>query len=153
MRYGRLPQLAAFCCGRRHWAFDRETDRFFNEFPPRFDSRYREGFEYLDYIGRTFNLRCAVRVFLIATNVDLGIVEASTGQLEYDKDSIKERLLETDSPNWRSHFRLRNMAELLLENERKPKNFFANKNVLRSARNKTVLWKNIYLINSNGGLK
>lgn len=106
--------------------FDRETNRFFNKFPPRFDSRYREGFEYLDYIGRTFNLRCAVRVFLIAASVDLGIVEKSTGELDYDEQNehiIVERLLETEKPDWRSHFRLRRMAELILENERKAKEF------------------------------
>ena len=104
--------------------FDRETGRFFNKFPPRFDSRYREGFEYLDYIGRTFNLRCAVRVFLIATSVDLAIVEKSTGGLDYDERHtriIEERLLETESPDWRSHFRLRYMAELLLKNEHETK--------------------------------
>lgn len=101
--------------------FSRELrDGFFKKFPPRYDSRYREGFEYLDYISRNFSLHCSIRVFLIATNIDLGITEED-GNLMYNEKLIRERLLETEKSDWRSHFRLGEMAELL-KNEKHSQN-------------------------------
>jgi hypothetical protein len=90
---------------------------FFGKFPPRFDSRYREGFEYLDFVGQKFSLRCAVRVFLLATHIDFGIAENPQGQLHFKLEPavIKQLLLEPEEPDWRSHSRLRKIAELLYE--------------------------------------
>jgi hypothetical protein len=96
---------------------------FFKRFPPRFDSRYREGFEFLHYISQTFNLRCAIRIFLIATNIELGISETAQGVIEFSAhvEVIKERLLDPEDPGYRSHFRLRYIAELLYEHRAKLK--------------------------------
>jgi hypothetical protein len=70
---------------------------FFQKFHPRFDSRYREGFEYLDF--------------------DLGIAEDVHGELHFgiEPAEIERRLLEPEMPGWRSHFRLRKMADWLYE--------------------------------------
>jgi len=76
----------------------RDSD-FFQAFPPRFDSPYREGFECLEFVSRDFGLRCALRVFMAATDIDLGILE----QDEPDAAEIKRRLLEG---NAQSHLRL-----------------------------------------------
>ena len=104
--------------------FSREINSdYFKKFLPRFDSRYREGFEYLDYIGRTFNLGCAVLIFLLATNIELGIKENNDGDLEpFDKDKIRNKLLDPENPDGCSQFRLQAMAELLLANETAVKN-------------------------------
>jgi hypothetical protein len=91
--------------------------QFFRTFPPRFDSRYREGFEYLEFIGQRFDPRCAVRAFLIATHIDFGIVEDVHGKLHFrlEPAAIKQSLLKPEKPDWRSHFRLRSIADLLYQ--------------------------------------
>ncbi|MGB0384398.1 MAG: DUF4350 domain-containing protein [Ardenticatenaceae bacterium] len=91
------------------------TSDFFQTFSPRFDSRYREGFEYLDFISRTFNLRCAIRVFLIATNIDLGISKNVQGELQFsfEPNEMENDLLRAKRPDWQSHLRLFMIAELL----------------------------------------
>ncbi len=90
---------------------------FFQAFPSRFDSPYREGFEYLDLIGRKLDPRCAIRAFVMATDVDLGIAENAQGHLEFElgPSQIRERLFGPD-PDWRSQARLRMIAELLYNN-------------------------------------
>jgi len=90
---------------------------FFREFPPKHASPYREGFEYLDFIGRKLDLRCSVRSFLIATNIDFGISEDAQGHLEFQLTpaEIRERLFNA-RPDWRSCDRLRLIAELLYKN-------------------------------------
>jgi len=89
--------------------------QFFQTFPPRFDSRYREGFEYLEFIGQRFDPRCAVRAVLIATNIDFGIAEDVHGKLHFRLEpvAIRRLLLEPEKPDWRSHFRLRSIADWL----------------------------------------
>jgi hypothetical protein len=93
------------------------TTRFFQAFPARFDSPYREGFEYLDFVGRNLNLCCVVRTFLIATDVELGISEDADGHIQFEQGvaEIEERLLETEEDKARSHLRLRQIAELLYD--------------------------------------
>lgn len=87
---------------------------FFEAFPPRFDSPYREGFEYLDFIGKKLDPRCAIRAFLIATDIDLCIAENDRGHLEFELEPVRiqERLFGSD-PDWRSQARLHMMAELV----------------------------------------
>jgi hypothetical protein len=94
-----------------------ETSEFFQRFPPKFDSRYREGFEYFDFISRNFNQRCVIKVLFIATDIDFGITKdhLDTGNIDIEK--IKSRLLEPNVPNWRSHERLSTIADLLLNDE------------------------------------
>jgi len=97
----------------------KQESRFFQAFPPRFDSRYREGFEYLDFIGQRFNLRCAVRALLIATHINFDIMEDVQGDLHIKPEpaEIERWLLEPEKPNWRSHSRLREIADLLYEHD------------------------------------
>jgi hypothetical protein len=106
----------------------KQTREFFKKIPPRFDSRYREGFEYLDYISRTFNLYCAVRMFMISTNIDFGIAENLEGyiQFSYNKTKLKQNILEPTTPDWRSHSRLREIAELLYQHEEKAEKLIQN---------------------------
>lgn len=103
------------------YGLERKSD-FFQAFSPRFDSRYREGYEYLDYISRTFNLRCTIRLFLIATNIDFGIRADTQGILQkLDVVEIKNRLLDPAKSDWRSHFRLRDIANMLYQYEEEAK--------------------------------
>jgi hypothetical protein len=93
----------------------RRGDDFFEVFRPPFGTRYRGGFEYLDFIGQKFNLRCTVRVFLVATSIDYGIAEDAQGNLEFKRDPIelKQLLLDPTRPEWRSQSRLHDMFKLL----------------------------------------
>ncbi len=93
---------------------------FFEYFPPRFDSSYREGFEYLDFISKTYNSRCAVRAFLVATQVEFGIVENLEGGLpiKFDAADIKFRLSKTEDLKSHSHVRLRQIADLLYDHRK-----------------------------------
>jgi hypothetical protein len=87
---------------------------FFEAFHPRYDSPYREGFEYLDFISKKLDPRCAIRAFLIATDTDLGIVENAQGDLEFNlKPAEIRELLFASKSDWRSQARLRTIAELV----------------------------------------
>jgi hypothetical protein len=90
---------------------------FFQAFPPRFDSPYREGFEYFDFIGRYFDLACVIRVFLMATNTELGISEDAEGHIQFDLEStrLEHGLLTTEGDRMCSYLRLRNICELIYE--------------------------------------
>lgn len=90
---------------------------FFQKFPPKHFSPYREGFEYLDFIGKKFDLRCAVRCFLIATNIEFGIRQGAQGYVEFQLSPTEmwDRLSDA-RPDWRSSDRLRSIAELLYQN-------------------------------------
>ncbi len=89
-----------------------ENSEFFRKFPSKFDSRYREGFEYFDFISRNFNQRCVIKVLFIATNIDFYITKE-----HIDTEKIKSLILDSDVPNWRSHQRLSKIAILLLKDE------------------------------------
>lgn len=90
---------------------------FFQEFPPKHASPYRAGFEYLDFIGKKLDLRCAVRSFLIATNIEFGIKEDVQGHLEFQLTPVEIRGRLFDArPDWRGCDRLRLIAELLYKN-------------------------------------
>jgi hypothetical protein len=97
--------------------YERQRDSFFQTFLPRFDSPYREGFEYLDFISQHFNLCCAVQVFLIATNVEFGISEDNEGRIQFESEAteIERRVLEAEEDDARSHLRLRGISELLYD--------------------------------------
>ncbi|GAK50505.1 hypothetical protein U14_01736 [Candidatus Moduliflexus flocculans] len=96
---------------------------FFRKFPPHYDSQYREGFEYLDFIAKNYNVRCAVEAFMIATRVNLGIPEnVSAVGFEFDKNRLEEfkaffqkddKSLEEESLKWLSHKRLRQITDIL----------------------------------------
>lgn len=87
---------------------------YFQKFPSICDSPYREGFEYLDFIGRKLSLRCAVRAFLIATHIEFGIVENPHGHLDFQLEpaAIRELLFGSRSDG-RSRDRLLSIAELI----------------------------------------
>ena len=90
---------------------------FFENFPPRFDSAYREGFEYLEFIGKEYNFSCAVQAFLLATQIDFGISSGADGQAHFSMPpkELEHRLLDKEDPTWHSHVRLRQIAEVLFE--------------------------------------
>jgi len=108
-----LIQQAGGLSGRR------QRSAFFSVFSPRYDSRYREGFEYLDFVGQRFGQRCAVQVFLIATCIDFGITEDVEDRLHFKHApaEIERLLLELEEPDWRSHLRLRKITDLLYERD------------------------------------
>jgi len=100
--------------------YDRQRDsHFFQTFPPRFDSPYREGFEYLEFISRNFSLQCAVQAFLIATNIDFGITESVDGEIKFEQDAaeIEQRLLVAKEEDACSHIRLCRIAELTSDHQ------------------------------------
>ncbi len=106
--------------------YDRQHNSdFFQAFPSRHDSPYREGFEYLDFISNKLDPRCAMRVFLVATHIDFGIVEDAQGRLVFEQEpkEIHERLFAA-APDWRSQARLRTMAELIYDRIDDVRNFF-----------------------------
>lgn len=106
--------------------YERQRDsRFFQTFPPRFDSPYREGFEYLDFVSQHFNLCCAVRVFLIATNVEFGISEDDEGHIQFEQEvrEIERRLLEAEEDDARSHLRLSQIGELVYDRRKEMQAF------------------------------
>lgn len=101
--------------------FDRALrSDYFDKFSPRFDSPYRQGFEYFDYISRTFHPGCAVQVLLMAANINLGISEDENGMLILTKseEQIHELILGTKDPQWRANARLEAIANYLLDNEK-----------------------------------
>lgn len=103
---------------------------------PLYDSVYREGFEYLEFLGEKLNLRCAVRLFLLATNIDLGIAEDREGHLTFqvEKGEVRKRLLEGDGHRWCSHLRLRRIVELLHEYEEEAERLIRNQHCPNSCR-------------------
>lgn len=97
------------------------SSEFFQKHQPTHDSPYRQGFEFFDYIGRSFHLRCAVRVMLIACNIDLGFIEHEDFSIELrvSKDEIRDKLLNSKSSELNSQLRLLEIAQYLLDNEEK----------------------------------
>jgi len=95
----------------------RHNSKFFQIFQPSYDSRYRQGFEHLEFIGCKFNLRCAVRVFLLVTNIDFGITEDTHGRLVFrlEPTEIERLLLDPAQTDRRSQVRLQRVVELLYE--------------------------------------
>ena len=90
---------------------------FFEKYPPRYDSPFREGFECLEFIGKKFVLRCAIRLFLFVTQIELGITEDVQGRIQCSPglDELKKRLETTNELAWCSHMRLQKVADLLYE--------------------------------------
>ncbi|MFZ1398471.1 MAG: hypothetical protein WAS33_16325 [Candidatus Promineifilaceae bacterium] len=93
--------------------------RYFEKHPPMYDSPYREGFEYFDYISSTFHPRCAVQVMKLSNNIDLGIKEDKQGNVlfEIPGKQIVELLVDTKNSEVKSDVRLREIANYLKKNE------------------------------------
>ncbi len=91
---------------------------FFREFPPKYDSRYREGIEYLEYISRTFNTRCAIRLFVLATNIEFSIYKDDiTGNLRFDENYVYQQLFDPEQRlRWHSSVRLDTITNWLYRN-------------------------------------
>jgi hypothetical protein len=101
--------------------YERQRDsRFFQTLPPRFDSPYQEGFEYLDFVSQNFHPCCAMQVFLIATNVEFGISEDAKGHIQFEQEAteIEQQLLEAEKDDTCSHLRLRKIGELLYDHRK-----------------------------------
>ena len=85
---------------------------YFKNFPPFYDSRYREGCERLqeiqNYFGEDCGSKCAVQVIIKAADVDAGITE-SGGKVQFalDTSTLRSSLLDVSSPDARSDVRLR----------------------------------------------
>ena len=77
----------------------------------------------MDFISQRFDRRCAVRALMIATSIDFGIAEDTHGDLHFAHEpaEIERWILDMEEPDWRSHFRLRRIAELLYENKERVK--------------------------------
>lgn len=111
--------------------YEREFDsEYFSTFEPRYDSPYREGFEYLEFIGSYFNLRCAIELFLLATEIELGITEDAQRAIhfQYNSYEMKKRLLDYENNDWRSHLRLRRITDTLSKDRKKAKQIIQNQN-------------------------
>lgn len=89
-----------------------QTSEFFQKFPPKFDSRYREGFEYFDFISRKFNPCCVIQALIIATDIDFGITNDSI-----ELGNIRSLILDSESSKWRSQQRLEDIANLLYKDQ------------------------------------
>jgi hypothetical protein len=59
-------------------------------------------------------------MFLVATAIDFGITVDSEGTIlsGQEKEKIRQQLLNMQDGNWRSHYRLRRIAELLRDHKR-----------------------------------
>jgi hypothetical protein len=97
-------------------AVNKKTSAFFEKFPPRYHSVYREGFTHLRFISSTFGPSCAIDALLLASDVDLGIREEQ-GDFICDAELIRERLLDEETWKWRSHERLRQIGNGLYQRQ------------------------------------
>lgn len=115
-----------------------KEDGYFYHFPSIYDSPYREGYEYLNYISENFNIGCALCAFRIATDVELGITETIERKIPFtiDPAEVKKRLLTQDNFRWRSQHRLERIAEFLYENNEEVRTRIRNINCLQSCRDK-----------------
>ena len=70
--------------------------------------------EYLNQIYQQTRLRCTIRLYVLATDIDFGITEAN-GQIEFKlpASEITTRLTNPDDETWCSHLRLYRIAHLL----------------------------------------
>ncbi|MAT42164.1 MAG: hypothetical protein CL609_07465 [Anaerolineaceae bacterium] len=94
------------------------NSNYFQVHPPLYDSPYREGFEYFEFISTTFQPRCAVQLMKLANDIDLGIVEEnSVIVLKKPEEEIIENLLDLERNSSKSNLRLRKMAEHLRSNK------------------------------------
>lgn len=93
---------------------DRIGSKFFEVFPPRSASRYREGFEYLEQIALQTRIRCALCLYVLATDIDFGVTETN-GEIAFtlQANAIHKRLTKKDHDAWCSHARLYRIAHLL----------------------------------------
>ena len=95
------------------------NSEYFTRFPPKTTSRYQEGFEYLDFISTWYNLRCAIRALMIATNIDFDLDLENSNGVIIDREQTKERVLNANIGDYRSQHRLEQIAHLLRNNKRK----------------------------------
>jgi len=95
----------------------RANSEFFRNFPSKYRSRYREGFEHFDIIERKYNKRCAVRAFFLANQIDFGISETIEGELRFEisPSEIENGLLEKENSRWHSHVRLSKITDILYD--------------------------------------
>jgi len=77
----------------------------FETFPPRHNSRYREVFDYLDFITMEFGLEYAIKAFLMATDIQF--------EIESPEDIIQKLTGEKASENWCSYMCLRKIVNCL----------------------------------------
>ena len=86
----------------------------FETFPPLHNSRYREGFDQLDFISRKFGHEYAVKAFQLATNIHFeDDVHIRTDTFEKILQSLSG---DTASENWCSYMCLRNITNCLKNN-------------------------------------
>jgi len=92
----------------------------FSIFPPSSQpSRYKEGYNYLNFIvdryfGEPWGSKCAVQAMLIAADVHLGITETEdTVQFGLTPEEMREALLETERDDARADMRLRRIHSVL----------------------------------------
>jgi hypothetical protein len=95
---------------------------YFQNFPPFRDSRYQEGFEYLEliqgYFGPDFGPKCAVQAVIKAADVHLGIAE-NNDQVQFglNAKAMADALLAESNDDARADMRLRRI-HLVLRKER-----------------------------------
>ncbi len=122
------PRRISLIRNSKYFKEYKEDSRFFENYPPVYDSPYREGYEYMDFISKNFSVHCALRIFLMATNVDLGVSEMSGGiQLRYDEEQIEKRLFDDDKDHCRSHQRLKEATDLLYQYRKTAKEMVKDK--------------------------
>ncbi|MBD3343363.1 MAG: hypothetical protein GF353_29975, partial [Candidatus Lokiarchaeota archaeon] len=104
------------------YELEKESE-YFKKYPSRFNSRYREGYECLKEINDVLHERCVVRAFIIATDINYGIMENSEGKLGIQKSfqDIKSLVLDDNNDAWCSQKRLYKIATLVHDNEKEIK--------------------------------
>jgi len=96
--------------------------RYFQEFRPLFDSPYQEGYEKLEAIQRAFGdsygKKCAIQVFLKATDISLGIKVGPDGpEFSLSPEEMLNALIDPEQPDdARSDRRLRRIFNVLTYN-------------------------------------
>jgi hypothetical protein len=100
----------------RPFNLDNRHQSFFKDYPPNTKTRYKQVYEYLDFISRKFSPRCAIQAFLYATNVEFGISEDQQGKLVFlvSHDDIRKNL--SDDCAKCAHLRLEKIANYLYSN-------------------------------------
>jgi DNA-binding transcriptional ArsR family regulator len=100
----------------------RENSEYFKTFPPRYASKYREAYEYLEriqsYFGFNCGPKCAIQAVVKAADVDFGISE-SAGKVQFAlrPTAMSKALLKPEEGNYAgADVRLRYIYDVLKRN-------------------------------------
>lgn len=144
-----------------------EDSNFYSDFPSKYNTKYREVYEYLNFITQEISFSSALDAFMFATDIDLGITE-SQGGIQFSKEAstllemldstiyknnkISSNTSQNTSCNACAHFRLQKISNYIYENLDEIKQLVQNKGTMYN--DDPVPLKSIFLkaFNEKNGL-